>query len=302
MTELADGQYELDGLVLGEGTPYRVLKHEDGGVPERRTEDTANSYEDGVTFGRDYLGNTLHTFELSVQTAAGAESWDAVADLLRVWRGDAVRRTPGAVQVLRLKRPGRDTVRAYGRSDKATPTRSRGTGVGLVPVVADFRAVDALYHGDLEQQTIVGIVAGEGGGFAFPMTFPAVSAGETTTSSSVTNAGDADAWPIVTFAAGSGELTRPSFELLDSEGGTLWRIELGITLGAGESVTVDTRPWVRTVLRNDGASLPGARTRACTPPAECGIPPGTWAVRFTGTSSSGTATATVRHRDAYAAG
>lgn len=295
MTELLDGQYELGGLLFGEGTPYVVTKYEDGGVPERRTEDTANSYEDGTRFGRDYFAGLAPSWELIAETVPG-ESWDTVGAFLRAFKGHAVRRTPGAVQYVRVKRPGRPTCRVYGRPGNCTPVYSKGTGVGLVPIVADFRAADDHYYGDEVRTSTVTMLPAPGGGFRFPARFPWRTTGSAEQHDTVTNAGDADTWHSVTF---TGPVNNPALDLLDDDGGIVWTIALGVTLGVGQSITVSTWPWARTVLREDGSSVPGKRTRECTPSPLCSIPPGTWRIRFRGGDPSGTATAAVTWLDAY---
>lgn len=303
---LTDGQYEVDGLVFGAGTPYVVTSYEDGGLPERVTQDTQREGFDGVIPGRDVFAGLVPSWEILCETNGGGDSFDAAGAFLRAWRGDGVRRVSQGVQVIRMKRPGRETVRVYGRTRRATPVRSRNTGVGLVPIVADAMSVADAYYSDTRASVTVGILPGEGGGFVWPadgVEFPLSTVGATEQQSTIHHEGDVDTWPIITIRAGqNGSLDRPSVALLDNaDGSTLWQIALNLTLLAGQSVTLDYRPWVRTVIRENGASLPGARARVSTPADLCVIPPGVWPVSLSGTDATGTASVTVEWEDAYAA-
>lgn len=300
--DLTDGQYELDGLLLGVGTAYVVRSFEDGGTPGRRVDDAPLPYDDGTAFGRDRFDGMVCSLDVLVETAGGAASWDAVNAMRRVWRGDAVRRSPGAVQVLRAKRAGAPPRRVYGRSRACTPVLSRGTGVGLVPVVADFTCADDRWYADepvVESLAIVpastgGIVTAPGGGIVGPIT----TAAATERPGQIDNPGEVDTWPVLTVR---GPVTNPALELR-AGGGRVWLVEFSGTLAAGQSVTLDTRPWVRTVLRENGASWSGKRTRASSPIGEVQVPPGTSTILFRGSSTSGTASAEFRFEPAYAGG
>lgn len=296
---LEDGQYELGGLVLGAGTAYRVMRFEDDlGV---RPGDAEAAYDDGVRFGEDLFDGMVCTLEGMVETAPGVPAWDAVRALRRVWRGDDVRRTPGAVTTLRRKVPGMPTRRVYGRPRKCTPVMSRGSGVGLVPVVADFQCADDKVYDDVQVVEVLpilpastgGIVTVPGGGIVSPIT----TAAATERPGILTHVGDVDTWPVATIR---GPVTNPALEYRVG-GSTVWLWEFAGTLAEGQSVTVDARPWARTVLRDNGASWSGKRTRASTPLRTSTIPPGQGTILFRGTSAEGTAQAEVAFEAAYAA-
>jgi hypothetical protein len=297
MVELIDGQYEVDGLLLGEGTPYVVREFEDGGLPERITQDSPQSYDDGIVFGADRFGGMLHVFDVLAETAGGGAAFDAAQAARRVWRGDAVRRSPGAVQVLRVKRPGAPTRRVYGRTGRFTPVMSRNSGVGLVPYVADFRGADDRWYDDEPVSEVLGIVPPTTSGFTFPAVFPMTSAEVTERPGILNHPGDVDTWPVLTIA---GPVTNPALELR-VDGARVWLFEVAASLAAGQVLTVDTRPWVRTLLRQDGANMSGERTRATSPIADIKIPPGLSTILFRGSDISGTAQASVTFEPAYAA-
>lgn len=299
MTVLTDGQYEVDGFLLGDGTPYVVRSLEDGGLPARRVADEANAYGDGTSFGRDDFEGMSLVFDILVETPGGGPAWAAAQALTTVWRGDGARRTPNAQQVVRVKREGAPTRRAYGRTRNCTPVRSHNTGVGLVPVAADMVAADDRWYADEPVATTLsvvpattgGLVTEEGGGLTGPLSTAAAGAQPGV----VSNPGDVDTWPVITF---TGPVSSPSVELV--VGGALrWIVELSATIPDGQSITVDTRPWVRSVLRNDGAPMGTTRTTRSSPLDTVVIPPGQSAIVFRGTSPSGTGSAGVEYRPAF---
>ena len=79
-----------------------------------------------------------------------------------------------------------------------------------------------------------------------------------------------------------------------------WRFDFLTTLAYDQTLTVDTRPWAQTVLRNDGASLAGTLTRASTALSDARLLPGGGAwLTFGGIDGTGTATCSVSWRPTY---
>src|SRR5690606_20764520 len=101
--------------------------------------------------------------------------------------------------------------------------------------------------------------------------------------------GDTDTWPVITIR---GPVAQPSIRLV----GTDVAVRLDTTLAGDRSVTIDPRPWARSVLRDDGASLAGALRGS--PLAALRLPPGQTVVHFGGTDLSGQSSASIRWRDA----
>lgn len=296
MVALAEGQYEVGGLVLGAGTPYVVKSFEDEGLPGRRVQDSGHSFDDGLQFGRDYFDGKVGLFDVLVETAGGGPSFDAVAAMLKAWRGDAVRRSPGRTELLRVRRPGATTRRAYGRPRRCTPVRSRNTGVGLVPMVADFQCADDKWYDDEAQVETLGILPPSTSGFYFPLVFPMSSAAVTERPGILTCGGDLPTWPVVRI---NGPVTNPAVELRTQGGARLWLLEFTYSLAEGQSIIVDPRPWARTVLRENGGNVSGSRTRTTTPLESVTLPVGQSVILFRGTSASGTATCSVTYEPAY---
>lgn len=89
------------------------------------------------------------------------------------------------------------------------------------------------------------------GGIAPPVTPPVTLGGTAETAAGISNvAGLRKAWPVFT-------ITGPvSYPRITYTGLGPW-VQLITSIAAGQYATIDTRPWVRSVLRSDGASLAG---------------------------------------------
>lgn len=108
-----------------------------------------------------------------------------------------------------------------------------------------FLAPDPWWSGD--QQTIS---VGLGAGTTFFPFFPLVLAPSTVQGQFTVDLSDSDApsWPIWT-------VTGPGSSLVLTNQTSGESLSLDVTLAAGQSLTVDTRPQVRTVRRDDGVNL-----------------------------------------------
>lgn len=125
------------------------------------------------------------------------------------------------------------------------------------------------------------------GGFAPPATPPLVLGGTADTANAAVNSSARASWPVITFA---GPVTNP--QLAYPLAGK-W-LQLVTALAAGQTATVDTRPWQRSVLRNDGASLAGTVRGNLL--RDLAFPAGSTVVRFSGQDPTGTCRCTVTWR------
>lgn len=108
-----------------------------------------------------------------------------------------------------------------------------------------FRAVDPYWRDVDWAQT--DYVTGTAATF-FPFFPLSLSSSEVFAADSVDNGGDVESWPMwMVTGPGSGLVLR---NLTTGE-----LLALTATLGAGESVTIDTTPGVKTVTKNDGTNL-----------------------------------------------
>jgi phage-related protein len=112
-------------------------------------------------------------------------------------------------------------------------------------VVLVFRAFDPYWYDSVTQ--VLTFNTGQPATF-FPFPPLRLSSSSVFADTSIDNTGDVEAYPewIVT-GPGNGIVLRNYT--------TGEMIELDVTLGIGESVTIDTRPFVKTVTKNDGTNL-----------------------------------------------
>lgn len=290
MADLEESQFEIGNVVFGRGCPIEVSDFVWGG-PEIETGDVDLPGEDGTVFGYDTHGGSTLVWEMaSAGTYTAAECRAALQRLAAVWGNRAVRASPRAVVPLRLRVPGGETVVVYGRPRRLEAGATRLIRAGFVEYAADFRTADSTFYDDVEEQVLLDLLPQIGEGLILPFTLPAVLAplGDSD-SSRLTNSGDEATWPVITF---SGPITNPGVEWL----ATGQTIQLITTLAYDQTATIDTRPWARTVLRSDGASLAG--TIRGLRLAEMAIPPGSTEVKFRGQDMTGTARCAIRWRSA----
>ncbi|MER5482638.1 hypothetical protein ABT024_05390 [Streptomyces sp. NPDC002812] len=272
---------------------------------------------DSVRLGQDYRGPATLTFEMGVDTVppAGtvvafsrhANNLDALSVMAQAWDAEGLRRRFATPAVLRTMQAGRAR-RFYGRPRKWAATGSRLTRQGYTPVVATFTCVDATAYDDVEQSARIVLQPAPHRGLQGPLTDPITmgGAGVGTVQAGLHIEGTKAAWPVITIR---GPITRPSVQLLDQvvpgPGGTErslpgWTVGLNLDLKDTDSVTIDTRPWARTVLRNGVASVAGALTWGSPRLENLRLPVGIQNMLLYGTSDTGTATMTVAWRNAYA--
>lgn len=129
-------------------------------------------------------------------------------------------------------------------------------------------------------------------GFGFPLSFPLQLTGSGKKASAVTTSGDMETWPVLVF---EGPITNPTINYV----GTDKKLKLTMSIPAGQTVTIDTRPWVRTALRNGIASVAGKLSGSRM--AEMALPPGSTLVAFRGQDTTGLSRCRIYWRDAFSA-
>lgn len=126
------------------------------------------------------------------------------------------------------------------------------------------------------------------GGIAPPVTPPVVLGGTAETASTCANPGRRRAWPVFTIAG------PVSYPRITYPAAGPW-VQLITSVPAGMTATIDTRPWQRSVLRSDGASLAGYLRG--NPLRDLAFPAGaTTSVRFSGQDPTGAARLSVTWR------
>jgi len=294
MTALQEHQFELDGKTFGLGLPISLDEGGfDTGSAEWRTQDADNPTSDGTRFGRDYLVGPTWGFQLFVDGTDAADALEKLAPLANAWRRDEkTRRTPGTFSTLRYCVGGR-TRRVYGRPRRYSAPPNNQILNGYIPVTTDFRCADHLHYDDVQNTVVVPIVPATTGGVIGPVVGPVTTLqAPGPRSGSIVVDGDEGAETIITI---KGPIARPT---VSSAGWTL-SFAPDFSLAYDQSVTIDTRAWVNTVLRNDGASVAGKLTRQSTTLPNIRLQPGNREIVFTGVDASGTASCTVRWRPAW---
>ncbi|WP_330335706.1 hypothetical protein OHS33_38660 (plasmid) [Streptomyces sp. NBC_00536] len=277
--------------------------------------DTPMPRTDTVRLGQDFKGAATITFEIGVDTVTAAKTQlgryganlDAVSVAAQAWDAEALRRRFGVPAVLRTVQGGRAR-RFYGRPRKWAPAASRLTRLGHTSVVASFACVDALAYDDVEQSKIVRLQPPEHRGLAGPLKDPITMTGESASvlPGGLTVGGTRPTWPVITIY---GPISQPQVVLVDRaiderdpSRGSLpgWTIGFDMGIGENETITIDTRPWARTVLRNGEASVAGYLSWGSPRMEDMRLPVGRQDMTLRGVDSTGAARMVVAWRDAYA--
>lgn len=286
----ADYTFQLGAIVFGLGQQVAVETF-DTGSADWRTQDADNPIRAGKLFGRDYLGAPTWAFDMFTDANDPESALTALSLLAKEWRGGTVPTTPGAVQALTYQVADR-VRRVYGRPRKwAAPPDTRIV-TGYIPITADFQTVDPLHYDETEQAVSVGTVPTALPGFITPLVAPIVTLrGAYRTGAYATVGGDAPTWPVITI---TGPITGPWVSVQG------WRYELAeLSLIDNSTVVIDTRPWVLTVMRDGIASVAGYATPSSRLDRMQLNPGSSAELLFGGVDMSGSATCTVRWRNAW---
>lgn len=295
--ELADWQYDLGGVLLGTDTSVDIIETTGLGRPPVRDSDVDQPSMDGQFAGPDYFGARQVQLDAAIRIPGDPDGChDMVAQLQAAAADPAVRLVGGQGMALRIKRPGRPVKRLTGRMRRLDP-EYRQVIHGYVPIDIEFIAHDPTWYADEETVTEIPLGWLTGGGFSAPITAPIHVQDGTVAADRpgwVTNAGDADAWPVIRI---TGPCSNASVIHVAS-GRTLALPTLNLT--AGQWVELDTRPGYRTVTRENGGNAstylaPSSRIDLFS------LPPGTSEMRWTAFDGTNTARLRLTWRDAYTA-
>lgn len=283
-----DWHLSYDGVDVAFGSVasgYVFNKAPEIGAADFVVDDANRPRADGLAFGTDYLGGRTVGFDLTVNGTSEDDARSRLATLAKAWRADSVRGTPGAVAML-TSGSGRVTFgrpRRFASNDDLLPS-------GMTQILADFACSEAVWYGS-EQSETVALVPDTGGGLITPLASPLATTATSDRSRSFSVGGHLPTWPVFEI---QGPITNPVVEIVG-----LVSMEFRTSLTFDQTLVVDTRPWARSVLRNDGASKAGTASRGSTRLSQSAIPAGQYEFVLRGTSDSGTASATLRWRNAY---
>ncbi|WP_431959435.1 hypothetical protein [Actinacidiphila sp. bgisy160] len=246
--------------------------------------------EDGIRFGRDYVGPMSVTFEAAVSTwgpnslntvteaaewikvnalhlptgtLMGRSNQNALSKLRSIWRADAVRAGAGTVASLYHETEARTRV-AYGRPRRFAPAHSKLFRQGYTPVVADFQCADDRWYDSAPKVATIQKSWRPFPTGPKPIPPPAIGLAR----GSVTMLGDMSTWPVITI---NGPAVNPVVWIGDQV-----KFKLLTFVKPGDWVRVDPRPWVRTVRNAAGTSMGHLLDRSSTRLAEMFVPPGTY--------------------------
>jgi hypothetical protein len=284
--------------------------------------DAALPGEDGIRMGRDYQRAATVTLELGVDGVDGpvdrhwpmrpwtrgdrVGEWtdfemamaffnkrdqgpaiwasDGVDLLRQAWRGDSVSRKSGRVAWLVHHSAGRSR-QLYGRPRKFAVSHSRLTKQGYTPVVAEFAAVDDRFYDATEKHAEMwdylkhGRPGRPGRNIAEMAEYWWHPSQKT---ASVKHLGKTTTFPVLVI---HGPCKNPKVSFTPG----LWSVQLSMTIASGDYVTIDPRPWARTVTHTKGSSSSSVAdklTRSSPRLAEMYLPPGYWTANLSYTRSS----------------
>lgn len=293
---LGEKQFEIGGVQFGLDSTIGLV---DGGwslgTPELQSQDAPNPNGDGVRFGKDRMGALVWSWSLFTNRATEEGAWATLNELDRVWNDPEVRLNPDAVVPLTYRVAGVERV-VYGRPRRWTPTVDNRSLGGRIDVQCDFTIVHPLYFDTEEKHEgpwSIGAPLELDAGIPVPFIAPFIStAGETSRSTTLTIGGDVPTPVTLILTANGAPLFNPLVRVAD-----YFTVAIKDTVQPGNPLTVDPRPWVRSIATQSGGTVRVAPRE--TRLVKVWLPPGQHEVIFTGEDISSTATLMINWRDAY---
>lgn len=250
VADLADGQYQIDTLRIGAGTPYLVQPPVVGldELPTIRASADPRPAAHGSSGGRDFGGTRVVEFTIRV-VAATPTQYEAALAAIR-WLTPS---EDGSPVPLWFRIPGYPVLRLDVKPRRRRATIDRAYTRGAGEVVVQLEALDSFAYG-ADKAASTGLPA-PGGGLVYPLTYP-LDYGEAGSSGRIvmTNAGTARAWSDLTVYGPHDA----GFELVDV--GTGRRLIYSRPVSAASWVLLRTRTGQ--VLEQGTARRRGALTRA----------------------------------------
>jgi hypothetical protein len=292
---LGEKQYELGGVSFGLGLPIAV--NGEGWQPgsaTSRNQDLSLPSSDGIRFGKDYKAESVWAFSMHTDQDNEIDAWARVAELGKVWDAQDTRQTSGAVLPLRYCVAGQ-TRRIYGRPRRWSPVPTNLSMSGRIDIEADFTAAHPLFFDDAEStRTLnVGSAIETDSGWTFPTAFPfSSSPGNLTSQSTITVGGEEDTPLVMKLTAVGANLTNPIISVAG-----IFTIAINDTITPSNPVTIDARPWARSITSQAGGTV--AVSPRVTRLSKAWLPPGNHDVIFSGTDITSTATLLISWRGAY---
>lgn len=289
MPLLVDHQFALGEVVFGIDAEVSLTNGTwEVGSFSHRTQDTDDAQTDTRNFGRDLLTPGSWSWELHTTADNENAALGQIEALAAVWMDESVRQDPGAVMELRYHLGDRTRV-VYGRPRRWAPQISNRLLGGYIPINCDFSLADGVFYSDIEESVTLDLIAADVGGLITPLITPlSTLATSAPRAGFVTVDGTVPTWAVLEF---HGPVSNP---WVAREG---WRFELNLTLAADEIVTVDPRPWAKSVTRAIGASVASAVTGARL--YDLRLPPGLSEMQYGGLDLTNGSYCVVKWRPAW---
>lgn len=244
---------------------------------------------DARWFGRSHKTPATWTWSLFINRTDEKGALETLGLLEDAWDVEQTRLAPGEVVALQYRVGGR-TRRVYGRPVRCEPILDVRRLQGYIAVEATFDRADALHYDEIGRSISIIGFASTTGGIVAPIITPITTLRVSTPrEGQAIVEGSAPTWAVVEFHATNGA-TNPRVRF----GGV--EIKLDGSIAPGEVVTVDPRPWARTVLNANGASRAGLLRGS--PMEDMKLPVGVQQVLFDAVDPTGTAKTKVRWRPA----
>lgn len=236
-TNLVPGQRELGNLLFGRHTAYPISSMEIQSYNVNAQDAQAPMADEIMPMQENFVPAPI-TFEIGVLEFHRNENMEVFSgrifneepmrrNLNKIaleWRGDDIRKNPGAARPIRFCQRDGSVILAFGRPRKfqaTAPTRKNC----YYTVNAEFQRLDTLFHSDIEY-------------------FEAVDPGQTVTLTR--DKGDLSCWFRCLI---TGPAVNPHIVIGDLD------IELDWTLAGGEIVEISSYPWSRRVVNSSSLNL-----------------------------------------------
>lgn len=286
---LEEMQFDLDGYVFGNGMPvFTDAEGFDPGDPDKITQDGVNPITGARVFGRDMQGAGSWTWACWLNTTDVEGALAAAAAMGAKWR-DEKWHIAENVAMLRYRVGGR-TRCVFGKPRRFSFKPGNALLQGNLPPMASFDLSDAKHYDDIESFVDLAILPPITGGFEVPFEAPLLielAAGDQP-QGSIDVGGDTTTSMVITFY---GPLTNGRVSV-----GTKFTAGFDGTLGAGQSITIDGRPWSLSVTRTGGANVVLSRDTRIN---RALVGPGQYQATLRGSDETGTARCRVRWRNAH---
>ena len=291
MAVTADWQVSYNDLLLGSGTPYRVVWPIEGLAdhPDVVVSDQPKLRSDGLTPGDDFLDGRTIVLRVEVTGSDDAAFAEAVSAFKRAFRaGSGVVEQPLTFQAPGVADGG--VRRLVGRPRKLATPVDRQWQLRLPVFAVQFDASDPRIYDDTESSVGTDLAAATTG-HAWPQGWPMDWGGAST--SGIVTATNAGTYSTPWTATIAGPVTNPTVENVDTGQTLAFTANGGLSLGVGETLVIDSA--TRTALLGGTASR---YDRLTSPVSWWDLPPGVTQLRFGG-STSGTPSMTVTWRSAW---